>query len=170
MPTALLLAGGVAGWFVHERYGDGTAPQLAVLAREAVMAHRVYSVDVRHPVEVRAEEAHLINLLSRRLVNKANAPDLANAGWKLVGGRLLPAQTGPARSSCTRRPTADGERLTLYIRTNRTNDTTQFRVVEDGGYTAFYWLEGPLGYALIGKAKRDKLIGVASAVYERQAP
>ena len=66
--------------------------------------------------------------------------------------------------------TADGERLTLYIRTNRTNATTQFRVVEAGGYTAFYWLDGPLGYALIGKAQRDKLIGVASAVYERLAP
>jgi len=165
---ALLVAGGVAGWLAHDRYGDGAAPQLAILAREAVMAHRVYSVEVRHPVEVRAEEAHLINWLSRRLEHRVNAPDLASAGWKLVGGRLLPAQTGPAAQFMYE--TADGERLTLYIRTNRTNDTTQFRVVEEGGYTAFYWLDGPLGYALIGKAQRDKLIGVASAVYERLAP
>ncbi|MGE0256053.1 MAG: anti-sigma factor [Alphaproteobacteria bacterium] len=166
--VALLLAGGLAGWLGHERYGDGTAPQLAILAREAVMAHRVYSVEVRHPVEVRAEEAHLVNWLSRRLEHRVNAPDLGAAGWKLVGGRLLPAQTGPAAQFMYESP--DGERLTLYIRTNRTSDTTQFRVVEDNGFTAFYWLDGPLGYALIGKASREKMIGVANAVYERLTP
>ncbi len=68
----------------------------AVMARRAAVAHATYSPEVRHPVEVGADqEQHLVTWLSKRLGTKVSAPKLEEAGLSLVGGRLLPGENGP---------------------------------------------------------------------------
>ena len=96
------------------------------------------------------------------------APDLSAAGYELVGGRLLPAVAGPAAQFMYE--TMAGERLTLYVRTSSGGRETAFRFVEDDGISAFYWLDGPLGYALIAANPRDALLPVARTVYEQLNP
>src|SRR5204863_1436 len=67
-----------------------------LLARRAAVAHAVYSPEVRHPVEVGADdEQHLLTWLSKRLGAKVRAPKLDEVGMSLVGGRLLPGDSGP---------------------------------------------------------------------------
>ena len=64
---------------------------------DAIAAHRTFSVETRHPVEVGAnEEAHLVQWLSKRLGHRLIVPDLGALGFRLIGGRLLPADSGPA--------------------------------------------------------------------------
>ena len=63
-----------------------------------------------------------------------------------------------------------GDRLTLYIRTNRNGDDSAFRFVQDGGVSAFYWLDGPLAYALLAEADRATLLPLTRAVYEKLNP
>ena len=80
---------------------------------EALDAHRLYVVDVRHPVEVPGDEkAHLQQWLTRRCGRTVQAPELEATGLKLVGGRLLPGPTGPA--SFLMYESASGERFTVY--------------------------------------------------------
>ena len=57
---------------------------------DALAAHRLYIGEVRHPIEVRAAEAHLLPWLSRRLGTTVRAPDLTAFDLTLLGGRLLP--------------------------------------------------------------------------------
>src|SRR5436190_10689727 len=80
--------GAAAGWFGRDfLLGGGNAEIARALADAAIEAHRIYVAEVRHPIEVRADEAHLMPWLSRRVGQPLKAPDLQPEGLKLLGGR-----------------------------------------------------------------------------------
>ena len=165
----LMLASGTAGWHLHERVA-GTRAQTTQIARVAAMAHVVYSPEVRHPVEVGADqEEHLVRWLSKRLGTSLKIPHLAPQGYALVGGRLLPGERGPAAQFMYQ--DAKGQRLTLYVRVSSdVRAPTAFRFAQENGVGVFYWLDGRLGYALSGEADRGELLRVADAVYQQLNP
>src|SRR6185437_14419321 len=88
--VAAFIFGGGAGWVAR---GASAATSLSngTIAADALEAHRLYVVEVRHPVEVPgSERAHMTQWLSKRLGYQQHIPDLQQLGLKLVGGRLLP--------------------------------------------------------------------------------
>lgn len=160
----LVLAGGAGGWWL--RGGATVTAPGALVAAEALSAHVVFAAEIRHPVEVAAgERAHLVAWLSKRLGAELKVPDLSSAGFSLVGGRLLPASSGPAAQFMYEN--ADGRRVTLYLRRNTDGTETAFRFAAQGRVEAFYWLDGPLGYALAGDVDRERLMEMARAVYHQ---
>ena len=171
---ALFVAGGATGWLAHDVLPRNASAPAAIapieVAEWAVTAHALYSPEVRHPVEVAAaEEAHLVAWLTKRLGGQVRAPRLAEAGYSLVGGRLLPSPGGPAAQFMYE--DEDGDRLTLYVSSGRHESReTAFRYVRKGPVGAFYWIDGPFGYALAGEADRSKLLRAARLVYEQLAP
>lgn len=162
--AVLLVLGGVVGWQAGGMLRPAAAPGVAVV-HQAVVAHAVFTPQKRHPVEVRAdEEAHLVRWLSNVLGQPLKAPRLADAGYLLVGGRLLSATDGPAAQFMYE--DKGGHRLTLYVVTDpRQQGKTAFRYAEEKGVAVFYWIDGPLGYALAGKMTRDELLKLADVVY-----
>lgn len=162
--AALLAAaavGGVLGWALR---GGEAVEITAGLPQQAAIAHVVYSPEVLHPVEVGArQEAHLVAWLSKRLGAPVRAPQLAEAGFELVGGRLLPGEAGPAAQFMYQ--DARGARLTLYVRTAEDNRETAFRYAQEGKVGVFYWVDGSFGYALSGELERAQLLAVAEDVY-----
>jgi anti-sigma factor RsiW len=142
---------------------------VASLPQQAAIAHVVYSAEVLHPVEVGADqEAHLVKWLSKRLGNEVRPPDLNQAGFQLVGGRLLPGSDGPAAQFMYQ--DAKGLRLTLYVRTHAPDARdTAFRYEKSDRVGVFYWVDGPLGYALSGELDRARLLDVAKLVYHQLA-
>src|SRR3954471_6074408 len=105
------IAGGGVGWMARGASAKPSAFQNLTL--EALDAHRLYVVEVRHPVEVPgSERTHLQQWLTKRCGWDVRAPELTSAGLKLVGGRLLPGPTGPA--SFLMYESASGERFTIY--------------------------------------------------------
>jgi len=133
-------------------------------ASRALNAHAVFVSEVLHPVEVEAnKEAHLVKWLTNRLKSPVKAPKLQNLGFQLVGGRLLSDKGGPAAQLMYQQK--DGMRVTLYIRSDDSNTDTSFRFITQNGGSAFYWVEGPLSYALVGSIPRDDLLAVANKVY-----
>lgn len=165
----LLLAGGAVGWYVHGAYRAGDAQVIAV-ARQAAVAHAVFTPQKRHPVEVTAaEERHLVKWLSKVLGAPLRAPHLADLGFALVGGRLLSAPEGPAAQFMYE--DTSGRRITLYVVTDpRWRGQAAFRYAEEGKVGVFYWVEGPVGYAVTASMPRPELMGVASAVYTQLRP
>jgi anti-sigma factor RsiW len=163
--VVLVFAGAAAGWELRGVTARQTG-EIALLTADALAAHRTFVVEVRHPVEVDAgQEAHLVQWLSRRLGRELVAPDLAGLGYRLIGGRLLPAESGPAAQLMYE---ADGgRRLTLYLRTEKGEDRTAFRYVDSGGVAAFYWIDNGFGYAVSGTADRQALLRVAERVYDQ---
>ena len=164
--VVLVIAGGAGGWLL--RGGDGvTASASAVsLARSAAIAHAVYTPEVRHPVEVgAAQEAHLVQWLSKRLGTKLQPPALSPLGYQLIGGRLLPGDgDGPVAQFMYE--DGKGQRLTLYVARERAGrQETAFRYTQEKDLSVFYWIDGQLGYALSASLPKQALGKIADAVY-----
>ena len=162
--------GGAAGWYLHGLKGGELASEPPSWARRAAVAHVVYSPEVRHPVEVAADqEDHLTRWLSKRLGMPLKIPRLDAVGFALVGGRLLPGDQGPAAQFMYQ--DGAGQRLTLYVRTNRDrNDETAFRFAQEGKVRQFYWIDRGLGYVLSGEIGKEDLLRVATAVHRQLNP
>lgn len=163
---AWLTAGAAGGWFANQALSPDRPGTPGSLATDALTAHRTYAVEVRHPVEVEAaEEAHLVRWLSKRLGHPVRAPDLTGLGFRLMGGRLLPAAAGPAAQFMFENQA--GRRLALYVRTDTKTAETAFRYVADAEIGAFYWIDRPLSYVLTGDVTRATLLAAAEAVYNQ---
>lgn len=163
--VALLAIGAAGGWFGARLFEPPPTRIEAALPREAALAHRVFVVEKRHPVEVAASERdHLVTWLSRRMGAKIAAPDLSALGWNLVGGRLLAAIDGPACQLMYE--DRAGRRITVYMARNPANRETAFLFRTEGQVRSFYWLDGPLGYALSGEIERAELMPLAKAVFD----
>jgi|KBSMisStandDraft_5_1062788.scaffolds.fasta_scaffold250674_1 anti-sigma factor RsiW len=165
-----LMIGLAAGWFLHDVRRIDRSADAPAWARRAAVAHAVYSPEVRHPVEVGADqEAHLVAWLSKRLGAQLRIPKLSAIGYSLVGGRLLPGERGPAAQFMYQ--DSRGQRLTLYVRTNRdAGQETAFRFAEDGTVRVFYWIDRGLGLALSGEIEKQELLRVANTVYQQLNP
>ena len=167
------LCGGVlAGWQLHT-WRAAAVPQAEVpgFVKRAAVAHATYSPEVRHPVEVGADqEAHLVAWLSKRLGAQVRAPKLEVIGYSLVGGRLLPGDNGPVAHFMYQTP--QGRRITLYVRTEAAeNRETAFRYSAEGNVKVFYWIDRQLGYALSSAdLGREDLLKVANTVYQQLNP
>jgi len=168
--AAVIFALGIGlGWMVRGMY---ISPQVVPvsLARLAATAHAVYAPEVRHPVEVAAnEEEHLVKWLSKRLGTTLKAPHLALMGYDLVGGRLLSGPQGPVAHFMYQ--DGRGQRLTLYVSKTRGEPRdTAFRFSQEDRVSVFYWVDGNFGYALSGEMKREQLLQVAEVVYKQLNP
>ena len=169
--VAWLVLGATLGYGLRGLEAPSSPAALAAsLPRDAAIAHAVYAPEVRHPVEVGADqEAHLVAWLSKRLGTPLRVPSLGAAGYALVGGRLLPGDAGPVAQFMYQH--GDGRRLTLYVRSGEgSSRETAFRYAREDGVSVFYWIDGPLGYALSGDLPREELLPIASAVYQQLNP
>ena len=167
--VAWLMLGGVTGWQLHA-YTEDQRAEATSWPRRAAIAHVVYSPEVRHPVEVGADqEAHLVTWLSKRLGASLKVPHLGELGYALVGGRLLPGDRGPVAQFMYQ--DGKGQRLTLYVRVNADDSReTAFRFAQENRVGVFYWLDRKLGYALSGEVERGELLRVATAVHRQLNP
>ena len=157
------VVGGSIGWVAR---GAAASPStFQNFTEDALDAHRLYVVEVRHPVEVPGSElAHLQQWLTKRCGWDVRAPELTGAGLKLVGGRLLPGPTGPA--SFLMYEGASGERFTVYTaRADAT--TTQMRYAKQDNDGALFWADNGVGYVVSGGSDRERLAQVARLVYDQ---
>jgi anti-sigma factor RsiW len=158
---AFLLGSG-AGWVGHILFRQSGQ----MMTNEAVDAHKLYTVEVRHPVEVPGSESdHLAQWLSRRVGYSVAAPDLDRIGLKLVGGRLLPSLTGNGAAFFMYEGKA-GERFTVYCRRTRAKESP-VRYDAAGIVGSFTWVSDTVGYVVSGPADRARLQTVAKAVHDR---
>lgn len=174
--VAWLALGGILGFFLRGEFPKLAATPQAMLPYQAALAHAVYSPEVRHPVEVGAEqEAHLVAWLSKRLGATLKTPHLEEAGYALLGGRLLPGEGGSGSGAVAQFMYQDarGARLTLYVRNDAgaaNTRETAFRFAREGKIGVFYWLDGRFGYALSAEIEKSELLRIANIVYRQLNP
>lgn len=168
----LFALGSVAGWLAPWQHPLAPAPEQQSFVADATAAYRLYAVEVRHPVEVGADqEQHLVAWLSKRLGSHIAAPHLVDQGFRLVGGRLLPGgqigagQTTPA--AMLMYEDASGRRVTCYVVTNAETRETAFQFRQMDGVSTFFWIDNGLSYALSGEVDREKLLALAQEVYRQ---
>lgn len=164
----VLLGLGAGAGFLGGRM-TAAAPQMAsieALPEAARASYLIYTREVRHPVEVGADqEAHLVAWLGKRLGSDIVAPDLTSEGFRLVGGRLIPYRDKPG--ALLMYEDEKGERLTILFGRNEQNTTTGFRFERSGDVRTFYWIDGPVGYAISGEIDRDRLQRISDICYRQ---
>ncbi|MEI3851248.1 MULTISPECIES: anti-sigma factor family protein [Ensifer] len=167
---ALFVAGALTGLYAPSlfsaRGGNQSIETADSLPRQAQSAFLVYASEVRHAVEVGADEqSHLATWLGKRLDHPLSIPDLSSLGFSLVGGRLLPVN-GKAGAMFMYED-GTGRRLTVLLGRNDDNRETSFRIDSVDGVETFYWIDGPIGYAVTGEVPRSLLQQVADECYRQ---
>ncbi len=162
---AAFVVGGSVGWLARGATAAPPSP-LQNLTVHAIEAHRLYVVEVRHPVEVPGSERnHLQQWLTKRCGWIVRAPELSGAGLKLVGGRLLPGSGGPA--SFMMYESASGERFTIYAAKSDA-EATQMRYAVEGNESTMFWADDGVVYAVVSTgADRSRLNQIAQAIYDQ---
>jgi anti-sigma factor RsiW len=160
---AAFVAGGGVGWMARGAFVPSSGLQNVTL--DALDAHRLYVVDVRHPVEVAGSERdHLQQWLSKRCGYEVMAPELEGTGLKLVGGRLLPGPEAPAAFLMYESPT--GERFTVYISKAQIISAKMHYATSDND-GAMFWADRGVGYVVSGPIDKARLNQVAHLVYDQ---
>jgi anti-sigma factor RsiW len=163
----LLAVGAAGGWQYAVSTMSQRMPPPGSFAERAAVAYATFAPEVRHPVEVAAQQQdHLTAWLSKRLGTSIKAPVLTDAGFALMGGRLLPDANSPAAQFMYE--DGQGRRIALYLRVDDDKrQETAFRWAKQGNVTICYWLNGSIGYALAGELGRDDLLRVATVIYHQ---
>ncbi|MBL4750456.1 MAG: anti-sigma factor [Amylibacter sp.] len=165
---AIFAAGLISGLPVARYFStlDNTVEYVQNLPEAARAGYVIYTSEVRHPVEVGAEEeSHLVAWLGKRLGVDFVAPNLTKVGFRLVGGRLVPYAGKPG--ALLMYEDATGERLTVLIGRQPGASETGFKFSQTGDVRTFYWMDGELGYALSGAIDRKNLEALAYEVYQQ---
>jgi len=174
----LVLIGGLGGWGVSGWQSPSSTPTVsgqtsgkvpsgqASFVEQALDAHAVFvSGDggVRE-TPIGAGRQPYANY-ARHLGHALKVPDLVGAGFKLTGGRVLTNKG--ARAAQFMYKDAAGRMVTLFVQSGFDREDMTFRLVAENSMVAFYWTDGPLGYALTGSMKRGDLLDLARMVYEK---
>ena len=160
------LGGGIAGWMVRDTTEVTAAPgdPAEQIAQYALAAHKLYIGEIRHPVEVGASEAHLTPWLSRRLGTTLRIPDFSAFDMKLLGGRLLPGETGPA--ALLMYENGNGDRITFYS-AKLPGPQMSFRYYQSDNVAAIRWVVSDYAYVVSGPADKMRLKELAKAAFEQ---
>jgi len=171
LACGILVGVGMASGWAARGVSDGTFGSSASArvdtseAAAAIAAHRVFVVEKAHPVEVAAaQQAHLVQWLSRRVGHPLTVPDLTAEGYQLMGGRVLPA--GDRAAAQVMYENGAGHRLTVYIQSTQQPDTA-FHFLQAQGFSAFSWIDGGLGFAMVGPMDRPDLLEIADSTYRQ---
>jgi len=176
---AIFVVGGLLGASAMWRWQGGDDDEAQAWEQRAMVAHAIYTPEVRHPVEVavagatpedaRAQEEHLSRWLTKRIERPVKLFDLRAQGYELVGGRLLPDNTGPCAQLMYQRVGQPAStRVTVYVRKPDVNTPAAFHYEQQGELGMFYWVEGASGYAIVGAMPREQLLALAEAIYKQE--
>ncbi|MFT3986321.1 anti-sigma factor family protein [Aestuariivirga sp.] len=159
--VGLLAVGGLGGWLAADRQ----ASPAETFADAALAAHEIYAPEVKHPVEVWADDRdHLQAWLSKRVGVNFAIPDLEAEGYALVGGRLLAVDDKPAAQIMYE--DAKKQRITLLLTANPAHTETALRIEHKGPLISCYWLGDRLAFALAGEMDEAPMMQLARKVYD----
>jgi anti-sigma factor RsiW len=128
----------------------------------------VYSPDRRHPIEVTAAERdHLAQWLTNRLNRTIAPPDLADFGYRLIGGRLLATEQGSPAALFMYEDTT-GHRMSLVMRPMATDLRVPIAQWDRKDVNASSWIDKGLGYAILGQVPNSELDRMARQISGKQ--
>ena len=143
--ASLLLAFGLGsgvGWQAHEM----RPTQASLPMADAVAAYRQFVDADAPPMEFDASRSDdLQRWLQRHFGEAGRMPDLSGAGYRLMGGRLLSTEQGPAAMLVYQ--DGSGARVGFYLRPRGALSGPGQR--RDGELLARYWSERDTSFALV---------------------
>jgi len=142
-----LAVGGMAGWAARGM-GPGAMKPMA----DAMQAYRLLALDHGVGMDITtANEGDLRSWLAGRVGSSVRLPDLADAGFRPIGGRLFATDQGPA--AMVLYDDGSGHTVSFYVRPPGVARHLLPRGTrEDSGLLADYWSQGGHNYAVVAVA------------------
>lgn len=154
--------GGGGGWALHGFQAPGET-DIVSLTRQAIANHVVYTADRRRPTELGEDQREdLARWVSNRLNHHITAPDLIDAGYRYIGGRLAATPEGPAGMFMYQNDA--GVRLTVFVRPDPHARDTPLAPIETKPMGCAAWIENGIGYSVVGPVTADELWRIAGQV------
>ncbi|WP_338513336.1 anti-sigma factor [Pseudomonas poae] len=145
--AVLLIAvsiGGLGGWHVREATHPPTLPMT-----DAMQAYRLFAQDGIMPADYKTQDSGTMQAWLDRYFNQAHRlPDLSQAGFRPVSGRLLTTEQGAA--AMVLYEDRQGQRISFYIRPPGPGNGFLPRGSRSAdGLQAEYWSGGGYNYAMV---------------------
>ena len=158
--AVLLLAIGGAGGWAWRGLAEPPRSGIAALAREGAENYAVYASDHTRAVELdAADRPQLVRWLSDRLQRPVAVPDLTQAGYRFMGGRLVATPHGPA--GLLMYDDGRGTRLAMLVRPMDIEGDTPMSEHRSGDVSGLAWADQGLGYTLVGDMPANGLLPAA---------
>lgn len=158
----LLSVGAAGGWSLHGM-DSPTSEGVQALAREAAASYATYVPDQVRPVEIRATDRDVLAAWTTKRVGRpVGIPDLTAAGYRLMGGRVVPTEHGPA--ALFMYDDDRGTRLVMLARPMKAEPALPMSLHAEGALNSFAWADHGLGYSLVGAVTPDRLHPLADEV------
>ncbi len=165
----VFIAGGLGGAAIVEATLPDTPARpdfIDALPAISGTGYDIYANDQNHPVEINADQKdHLLSWLGERVGISLSVPNLSSQGFHLLGGRLV--LFGDHPGALLMYENNDGQRLTLTVAHNPDNISADFSTQSHGKIETFYWIDGPVGYAVSSTNNTENLRNAALAVYRQ---
>ncbi|MEL7460726.1 MAG: anti-sigma factor [Pseudomonadota bacterium] len=158
--VGFLAVGGLGGYTL----GQNEAPQVVASTpgwlNEIAAYHGVYETQVRHLVEVRAEERdHIETWLGNTTGVEFAVPDLSASGLTFQGARLLVAGGAPVAQLVY--TDAAGAVFALCLKTAKAPADKDFTAETVGGFDMVSWRSGGADYVVVGPEGTADLTDIA---------
>ena len=115
------------------------------------------------PVEVRADgNETLQKFAASTLGRSASIPDLSKAGYRLMGGRVIPTAHGPGFMLMY--DNDKGSRLVMLARHMLVDQDKPMAASESAEVRGWSWAKNGMGYSLVGPLPHEELHPIADAV------
>lgn len=149
--AVLLIAvslGGMGGWQARQMALQAEWPPMA----DAMQAYRMFAQDAIMPADYNAgDDGNMQTWLDRYFSQANRLPDLSQAGFKAVSGRLLNTEQGAA--AMVLYEDAQGRRISFYIRPPGPKNALLPRGSRSAdGLQAQYWSGSGYNYAMVSPA------------------
>jgi anti-sigma factor RsiW len=158
---AFLLIG--AGWVAHR-----AMPPARDYVDEAVTAYRLAVIDrVANGVWAITPEGlpGTLERLSRRVGVPLQVPALADQGFTITSGRLVPASAGATAAQFIYQRQS-GEQLTIYVRPAESHEESRVIIRrQPGGLVACSWRDEGVAWVLVSNAPMPDILAASATVY-----
>lgn len=161
--AVVLLAVGATGGWVMKGYTLAPTEGVAALAQEAAASYGAFAPDRLRPVEVRADDSETLQQYAAdTLGGSATIPDLSKAGYRLMGGRVIPTAHGPGFMLMY--DNDGGSRLVILARQMMVDQNKPMVESTKGEVRGWSWAKDGMGYSLVGSLPSEELHPIADAV------
>ncbi|MBW6425583.1 anti-sigma factor [Rhizobium sp. XQZ8] len=159
--AVVLLAVGATGGWIMKSYTLPPSEGVAALAQEASTSYGTFAPDRLHPVEVRADGGDRLQQFANSALGRPAAiPDLRTAGYRLMGGRVVPTAHGPALMLMY--DDDKGSRLVMFTRPMALDQDKPMVATETADVRGWSWAKNGLGYSLVGSLPHADLHSIAN--------
>jgi anti-sigma factor RsiW len=135
------------------------------LVDEIAEYHAVYSHETDHLVEVPADRGdELMRWLGNRIERRVVAPDLASAGLRFAGGRMLVVDGRPVAQLMYTRPR--GLPVAVCV-TPTDRNAAPIHVEQRGALHLATWTDDGYGYVVVGELDRNAVQYLAEQVEQQ---